>query len=566
MSEDTSETSGPGVLNLQEGWLVQGLHDGRIWADAAEHSAVREFALNADRTLPATAGWLALEYGRGSLISTAVRTVGLGRPQSVLCGFASGAAKSIPMAPKPSNCDHPSRPGSQLARCWRLWQSRSARSLRMVFAHACRRMRSISLKPARVTRCITRSPCWLLDSPRSVGAAAALAGGRPLRRRDHIVQRQSVCAGVVRYARLLGIYHADRWPGVSCRLGNVGRRCDARLIPAFPAGSRTYLVWRPAARPPRPTIRRSGRRPIRPSDPSRRRSCNRTGPPTSSPAAYSPEIGLSSVSSTWPRLGQDSQPAERECDAAGDGESDVGRTVERKRPVGLRRVDSLRPFAVQHGGIELPRLHGGVEFGDRLFQALHVDSQLLGEAGNRGRFSLRHLGNPVLVSKQMDDLLVEELERCPLWLAEHLAAVAGVGVVSKVGALIDKAPSVDVDDEAKGIGVLLEQVGNHPVAERRRVQVPGDGVSAAPVPVRAAPRRPTPSGFRRPCCSGCREPSPAPIPARDSGCASPGLPRSRRRRGRLRRIGHRESAPQTAPCSPSIPPRSSTSRRMAFDS
>ena len=64
MSEKAGEASEPVVLNLQESWLVQGLHDGRVWADSAEQCDVREFALNADRTLPATAGWLALEYGR----------------------------------------------------------------------------------------------------------------------------------------------------------------------------------------------------------------------------------------------------------------------------------------------------------------------------------------------------------------------------------------------------------------------------------------------------------------------------------------------------------------------
>jgi hypothetical protein len=61
MGEDAGERA---VLNLQESWLVQGLHDGRVWADASEHSDVREFALNEDRTLPATACWLAVEYGR----------------------------------------------------------------------------------------------------------------------------------------------------------------------------------------------------------------------------------------------------------------------------------------------------------------------------------------------------------------------------------------------------------------------------------------------------------------------------------------------------------------------
>jgi hypothetical protein len=64
MSENASEASESVAMNHREGWLVQGLHDGRVWADSAEQGDVREFALNVDRTLPATAGWLALEYGR----------------------------------------------------------------------------------------------------------------------------------------------------------------------------------------------------------------------------------------------------------------------------------------------------------------------------------------------------------------------------------------------------------------------------------------------------------------------------------------------------------------------
>lgn len=64
MGENAGDLGEPAVINVQESWLMQGLHDGRVWADAAEQSDVREFALNEDRTLPATAGWLAVEYGR----------------------------------------------------------------------------------------------------------------------------------------------------------------------------------------------------------------------------------------------------------------------------------------------------------------------------------------------------------------------------------------------------------------------------------------------------------------------------------------------------------------------
>lgn len=64
MGESLGEPREKTVVHVQESWLVQGLHDGRIWADCAEQHDLREFALNADRTLPATAGWLAVEYGR----------------------------------------------------------------------------------------------------------------------------------------------------------------------------------------------------------------------------------------------------------------------------------------------------------------------------------------------------------------------------------------------------------------------------------------------------------------------------------------------------------------------
>src|SRR4051812_27905703 len=64
MGDDASDESERAQANAQEEWIVQGLHDGRIWANAAGHSDVREFAINEDRPLPASACWLAVEYGR----------------------------------------------------------------------------------------------------------------------------------------------------------------------------------------------------------------------------------------------------------------------------------------------------------------------------------------------------------------------------------------------------------------------------------------------------------------------------------------------------------------------
>jgi len=64
MGENTSDAGERLLFDARESWIVQGLHDGRLWANAAEHSDVREFAINEDRTLPASAGWLAVEYSR----------------------------------------------------------------------------------------------------------------------------------------------------------------------------------------------------------------------------------------------------------------------------------------------------------------------------------------------------------------------------------------------------------------------------------------------------------------------------------------------------------------------
>jgi hypothetical protein len=64
MGENTSSARESVAVKAVEGWIVLGLHDGRVWANSAEHTDVREFAINEDRTLPSSAGWLAVEYGR----------------------------------------------------------------------------------------------------------------------------------------------------------------------------------------------------------------------------------------------------------------------------------------------------------------------------------------------------------------------------------------------------------------------------------------------------------------------------------------------------------------------
>jgi hypothetical protein len=64
MNDQMSDGSDAKALSAYESWIVQGLHDGRVWANSVGQSDVREFAINEDRTLPSSAGWLCLEYGR----------------------------------------------------------------------------------------------------------------------------------------------------------------------------------------------------------------------------------------------------------------------------------------------------------------------------------------------------------------------------------------------------------------------------------------------------------------------------------------------------------------------
>src|SRR5256886_6140029 len=180
-------------------------------------------------------------------------------------------------------------------------------------------------------------------------------------------------------------------------------------------------------------------------------------------------------------LGGDVQAAERERDARGHRVADVGRLVERLRPVRLGRLDAARPLAVLDGRVERAGLHGGVELTHGAHEALDVDLQLAREALERRVFGLRDLADAVLLSEQVHDLLIEDLERGAARLLDDLAAVLHVRVVAHVGALVDETLTLDVDDDADGIRMLLEVVADFAVAVPGGVVVPLHGVTAAPV-------------------------------------------------------------------------------------
>src|SRR5262245_47043089 len=84
---------------------------------------------------------------------------------------------------------------------------------------------------------------------------------------------------------------------------------------------------------------------------------------------------------------------------------------------------------------------------------------------------------------------VEELVGDAARLLKDLGAVFGVGEVAEVSALIEESFRLPVDDDTDRIILAREPIGERPVAGRRSLGVPGDGVAAAPVAVGLGARR-----------------------------------------------------------------------------
>ena len=81
----------------------------------------------------------------------------------------------------------------------------------------------------------------------------------------------------------------------------------------------------------------------------------------------------------------------------------------------------------------------------------------------------------------MEHLRIEDLPGELPGLLEDRTAVLRVGEAVEIGALVDEAPAVGVDENAEGIAVLLELVADGELAELGRVPVPAAGVAARPV-------------------------------------------------------------------------------------
>src|SRR5215813_5416899 len=117
-------------------------------------------------------------------------------------------------------------------------------------------------------------------------------------------------------------------------------------------------------------------------------------------------------------------------------------------------------FAVQNRRVVFARLHRGVILLDCLYQALTVDAQLVRQLLNSPRLGFRDLGNAILITQQVLDLIIENLYSHAERLLQDFPSVLGIGIVAEVGAFIDKTFALGIDDEPKGIGVFLIELGH----------------------------------------------------------------------------------------------------------
>ena len=167
------------------------------------------------------------------------------------------------------------------------------------------------------------------------------------------------------------------------------------------------------------------------------------------------------------------------------------RRIERHRPVGLFGGEPMRSPAVEHVRIERDVARaGGIELAHGAQKDLGVDAvEHVCQHLERIRLRLGDAPNAILAAQQRRGLGVEYLPREHAWLTHDRAAVFGIGMAVKVGALVDVALAPGIDEDAERIIVLLELVADGEVAIGRGVDVPGDGMTAGPITVGPRARR-----------------------------------------------------------------------------
>src|SRR5262249_31698856 len=127
------------------------------------------------------------------------------------------------------------------------------------------------------------------------------------------------------------------------------------------------------------------------------------------------------------------------------------------------------------------RLAGTVVGLDRSGECFRRDLEFLCKLSDGVRFHLGDLLDAIFVAQPVDRSLIEDLHGRAVWLAHDRPAKLDVGEVSIVLALIDEPISIEIDQYAKRIGVLLKVVEHPAVAERRRGDVPANGMAARPI-------------------------------------------------------------------------------------
>ncbi len=181
--------------------------------------------------------------------------------------------------------------------------------------------------------------------------------------------------------------------------------------------------------------------------------------------------------------------AEREGDAGGHVVSVKRRGVERVGPVGLVDGEAVGPAAVEDIGIERHLVAArGVEIPQGAQEARRINAgELAGECFQRAGLGLGDPADAVLAAQQAAHLGVEHLPGEHTRQSDDLATVFGVGVAVEIGAFVDVAFALGVDQDTERIIVLLELVADGEVPIGRRVNVPRHRMAAGPVTVGPRP-------------------------------------------------------------------------------
>src|SRR4051812_6763281 len=138
------------------------------------------------------------------------------------------------------------------------------------------------------------------------------------------------------------------------------------------------------------------------------------------------------------------------------------RGIERNRPVGLLDREALRAAAVENVGIErLVAGAGGVEFAHGAQESVAIDTrELRRQFLKRVRLGLGHAPDAVFAAQQRARLGIEHLPGKHSRQPHDRAAILRICMAVKVGALVNIALALGVDQKTKWIVMLLELVAN----------------------------------------------------------------------------------------------------------